>query len=801
MRISHEGVHRIIRRLAAGDQPFKRTRGRLRGLLRHILAGIPLLKRVARLAWLLVLEALAVGLSVVLAPLFYWRLLTTNPNDVATLPVGDFTDLHYPYRRWVAEELARGEQPLWNAFVSAGHSAIGDIQFHVFYPIDRWLALQVGGGLPFRTLELDVVGHVALGGFFTYLLGRRLTGSRIGGLVAAVVFAFGGYLTTFPVQQMILLETSIWLPLILLCVDVGADLNLVSAFVAGAGALALAALAGHPQTLFYVGLAAALYLIFKGWNHGRLRLAVLPGLPVLFLGGLGLAAPALVPAAFHLGLTNRTDVSFSFSSTGFALHEALGLVFPTQLGGAALYCGIPALLLAAVALQAPYRRSNKLFWVTLALLGLLLSFGGGTFLQSLSYLALGSLKFRDYERLAFLCSFGVAILAGYGAAEVVSNRDLRLEWLRRAFAWSIGILFGLLILVAPPLATSANDAQGRLLPLVDRVAFTGLLAGLATTILLMRERRRLRPVGAGLLLLALVGFDLFSTNWQNNLRPGDPDQILAPTPIVEYLNSYTTGLYRIASEGLLPGDGNAGALFRLQDVVGNSPLETRDYADFVKRVPETVRWQILNVRYVVTRRKLDDPRLHLLQTEGDKYLYEVDQKLRLPRAYVVHQTILAPSHDAALAVLPGVDLRKEAVVEGSGPLLQGQTSDRSTVEISDYRSNDLTLRARLADPGLLVVSEVDYPGWNASVDGRPAAILRVDGIIRGLALDAGEHVIRFSFVPPGLAEGAAIGGAAQRLLVDLVAIEIALRLGWLGATTLRRSSPRLRRSRSIQRAS
>src|SRR6185437_15707320 len=118
-----------------------------------------------------------------------------------TFPFGDFTDLNFPYRKWVAEQIARGENPWWNSYVSAGHSAIGDIQFRIFYPLDTWLATYVGGGFDVRVLEIDVVGHVALAVLFTYLLARRLTGSRTGGLVAAVVFGFGGYLSGFPVQQ------------------------------------------------------------------------------------------------------------------------------------------------------------------------------------------------------------------------------------------------------------------------------------------------------------------------------------------------------------------------------------------------------------------------------------------------------------------------------------------------------------------------------------------------------------------------------------------------------------------------
>ena len=755
---------------------------------------------VARLLWTAFLELLASLVALALAPLFYWRLLTSNPNDAATPPFGDFTDLHYPYRRWIAEQLARGEKPFWNAFVSSGHSAIGDIQFQTLYPPNGWFAQIDGAAYTLRTLELDVVAHVALGTLFAYLLARRLTGSRVGGLVTAIVFGFGGYLAGFPVQQVILLETSVWLPLILLCVDVGADRNLVTAFVLGAGALGMAALAGHPQTLFYVGLAAGLYLLYKGWNGGRIRWATLPGLPILFVGGAGLAAVALIPAYAHLGLTDRTDVSYAFSSSGFALHEAIGALFPVQFGGAALYNGIFTLLLVAIALGARRRRADKVFWTGLAILGLLLSFGGATFLQSLSYLALGSFKFRDYERLAFLFDLAVAVLAGFGASELTSRIDLRLAWLRRVIWWPLAGLAVFMAFTAVQVATTQGDAQSRATLLLDRGAFTGLIVALGLAIIFIRERRVLNPAAAGLLAVLLVAVDLFSTTWQSNLRPGDPDLLLAPNPIVEYLESYTSGLYRIASEGLLPGDGNAGDLFRLEDVVGNSPLETLDYGEFTRVVPEWTRWQILNVRYVVTKRKFDDPRFHLLRQDGPANLYEIDETARIPRAYVVHQTIEAPNHQTALAMVKDVDLREVAVVENRSAVLQPgpdeSTAYQDKVDITSYRANTLSLTTTLNRPGLLVLSEVAYPGWQASVDGATVPVLRADGIIRAVSVPSGKHEIRFWFVPPGLQDGEAISALGQRLLLDVVILEIAAQLLWhVGRFGLRVVVPWARRPR------
>jgi hypothetical protein len=769
-------------------------------LLVRALAAI--LLAVVLLVRTLILEAVSASVCPLLAPLFYWRLLTADPQDVATLPNGDITELHYPYRRWVAEELARGEQPWWNQFISAGHSAIGDIQFHAMYPPDYFLATLTGGSLPLRTFEEGVIAHAAIGAFFAYLLGRRLSGSRIGGIAAGLVFGFGGYLTGFVVQQIILLEASVWLPLILLAVDAGASYNLVLPFVVGAGGIALAALAGHPQTLFYVALASAAYTVFRFWNRGRPRLAVLVGGLVMFAGGGGLAASALVPALLHLNLTDRTNVTYSFSNPGFGLHELVGVVFPTEFGGAPLYNGIFTLVLVGIGLAAAYRRADKLFWVGLGLGGLLFSFGGNTFLETIPYLALGSFKLRDHERLSLYVGLAIAVLAAYGVAELIRRRPLRAAWLRRWLRWPLALIGLLVLLNLFQQPTLPSDHYQSLLPLLDRTAFTAIVLVLGLALVVARERRLLNPATVGFLVIAIVGFDLFTTNWQNNLRPGEPDQLLRPNPIVEYLESYPTGEFRISSEGLLPGDGNAGALFRLEDIVGNSPLELKDYADFEQIVPELTRWQVLNVRYVVTKRKLDDPRFHLLRQDGPTNLYELDQKVWLPRANVVEQAILAPSHQDALALVKSADLRTQVVLEGAPDLTAQHLSATAPAtgaapaaatpgltvgaQLDSVNANDVTLTVNQPESGILVLSDVNYPGWHASIDGAETAIYRANGIVRAVIVPAGlaPRQVRFWFEPPGLSLGTAISQAISRLLFYVVGAEAMLRLVWFVITTL-----------------
>ena len=78
---------------------------------------------------------------------------------------------------------------------------------------------------------------------------------------------------------------------------------------------------------------------------------------------------------------------------------------------------------------------------------------------------------------------------------------------------------------------------------------------------------------------------------------------------------------------------------------------------------------------------------------------------------------------------------------------------RRTSRSSIGGTPELTLHALLARPGLLVVSEGYYPGWQAEVDGVAAPIVPTNGMMRGVVLPAGEHQIVFRFRSRAIAAG------------------------------------------------
>jgi hypothetical protein len=95
-------------------------------------------------------------------------------------------------------------------------------------------------------------------------------------------------------------------------------------------------------------------------------------------------------------------------------------------------------------------------------------------------------------------------------------------------------------------------------------------------------------------------------------------------------------------------------------------------------------------------------------------------------------------------------------------------------------------RTQAAHSSLLVVTSVDYPGWTARVDGRPAPVGRVDGLLQGVCLPPGDHDVVLTFRPTQwlLAVAATVLGALS--LLALIALPV-LHRRWRAGQTERAS--------------
>ena len=724
-----------------------------------------------RRAWLA--EAAIIAVLVLLPLLFWWRLWAVEPADRAAIPEGDFTSQYYPLQLFAARELAEGRVPAWDLYLNAGQPGLADIQTGFFYPLNLLpnLALALLG-LPFSVgwLQAQVVLHFSLASLFTYLFvrhlarrtGARVAAARFAGVVAALVFTYGGTLTSFPVQQLTILETAIWLPLVLLLVDRACyRTRPLPQLVLAGGALACALLAGHPQTAMYVTYATLAYGAFVGWLSGTADEAAGPlrrGLRVVYIVfaplvvGAALAAVQLAPALQFIARSTRSGLDYDAVSWGFPLAEMVHLLYPGYFGGSPQYVGILAPILAAAALFARRARREVVFWIALGAVALLLSLGRHTFFYSIAYLFVpGFGAVRDQERIIVLFSFAASILAGYGALVLAQPLPPPVRSGFRAFVRGLGWVGGAF------LALTGLWYYGYLQGLqqgVDVNRFEGLLRhhvllllilGGAVALFVLRAGGRLGRKWLMALTLGLIWLNLFTVNWQYNLAEPAAGGPYPETGLVNFLQE-RPGTFRISSAGMLPGGSSAGIVYGLEDITANTPLRLEAFEQFEVGVGSWRRWQMLNVEYVLSNRDLDGPGLERVYEEGEVKVYRVGDPL--PRAWVVYDVEVA-SDEGTFVLLNGEGfhpLNTAVVTADSTPAVLPQEGGLpSPARVIESGPGKLVLDVTASSDGLLVVSQPFYPGWRATVDGEPAPIYRVDSLLQGVEVRAGGRRVELTY--------------------------------------------------------
>lgn len=119
------------------------------------------------------------------------------------------------------------------------------------------------------------------------------------------------------------------------------------------------------------------------------------------------------------------------------------------------------------------------------------------------------------------------------------------------------------------------------------------------------------------------------------------------------------------------------------------------------------------------------------------------------------------SKGATQAKASASDAIKGAIKAKAGAILDSL----STVTLTRYEPNALEYKVASPQGGLVVFSEVFYPGWKATIDGKPLELGRVDYILRAAVVPAGNHIVKMEYKPQSVAVTETIAYIAIVLLV------------------------------------
>jgi hypothetical protein len=136
----------------------------------------------------------------------------------------------------------------------------------------------------------------------------------------------------------------------------------------------------------------------------------------------------------------------------------------------------------------------------------------------------------------------------------------------------------------------------------------------------------------------------------------------------------------------------------------------------------------------------------------------------LPRAWLVTEAEAVDGEEALRRIRgeseQAFDPSRTALLEVAQselpPLPGGALSKDARARVVVSESNRLVIETSAPTPSVLVVSEMNYPGWEAVIDGQQAKIHAADFLLRGIALPAGAHRVEMRYLAPGARSGAII---------------------------------------------
>jgi hypothetical protein len=151
-------------------------------------------------------------------------------------------------------------------------------------------------------------------------------------------------------------------------------------------------------------------------------------------------------------------------------------------------------------------------------------------------------------------------------------------------------------------------------------------------------------------------------------------------------------------------------------------------------------------------------------------------------AWFVDNVSFAKNANEELDGIGKIDLRHQAVADQNFKEVLGESVPQDStaqVKITSYKPNNLVYSAESAKGGVVVFSEIYYPGWTATVDGKPVELGRVNYVLRALKVEPGKHEIVLDFHPESIKTTESVAYVAGGLLLLVI-------IGAIVAAILRR---------------
>jgi len=637
-----------------------------------------------------------------------------------------------------------------------------------------------------------------LAAFFMTLFVRSIGGSPVGSIFAGITFGLCGFTTEW--QGMSNGDSGIWLPLMCYSVHrLHQDRRLSGISIAiMAFAFAMPVLSGHPETAAHSTVAASAIALFL-WcrplrpDAPRFERRYAIGFILSAFLAVGLAAVQIIPtlewmSQLGLGVEVEQPVLDRHQGQGFFSRDlrsdpnSAGIAIPE---GAA-YVGMLALLAATLAVFHR-NRGYVLLLIALAGISIIVAFG----IQPVRWIVvhLPLIKAMKNGRLILVADFALAALAGLGLSVIGENIATVAAAVRRraSIILTLVLIVGGVAIYRMHLAT-LSPVPALKSPLSS---FVFLVVGFA--VLMARLRGVLKDRQFAVLVCGIAGFEMLTYSF-GYLGFAAPREVFPTAPVIEFIRSQPDASpFRVAKDRVpIPHDAGMVYGFESADGYDLTTERTRTFtADLSEQREDGVmflaekmiapdrRLDMLNVKYVMVT--APGQQFDLLTQQTDRFTRVFQQpgvavfenRTVLPRFFSVpvSRIEVIPSMSDQLARLKESTFDPErSVILSQRPVIGGPENDESVakIDILDRWNNGYQIRTDSAGPAVVVVSQMYYPGWKASVDGLPARVYPVDVALTGFIVPSGVHEVQLYFRPNSFL----VGLATSILSLAIIAIAV-----------------------------
>jgi hypothetical protein len=650
----------------------------------------------------------------------------------------DFTITHYPNAYFMQRSIVQYHQiPLWSSTILSGYPFVANPLSGIWY-LPNWLVIWLE---PQIGINFLVIAHLIFGalGMFQLLKdsGKGIFASLTGGILFILMPKL---IAHYGAGHVTLIYSVCWTPWLLWIEGKAFKTKSIHYYLSTVivlGMILIADVRWFPLVgLLWLGYRFCYLEKFTIKNFRTvIKTAVVKTIQVL--GSLGLASPLLVPMFEYVRLSTRNNLSLS-DRLIYSLppSQILGFIFPDFWGFAEemTYFGAICLVFLIFILAGKEIRKKNVFWITTFTLSLVLSFGENLPGIGLIYQFPGMNLLRVPSRWLLVSGICLAFLVSCGIDELWNDFPYSFSF-NPGLAW-LGLLsFVVLLTVGITYVTKKLSPE---------FFWGSLFCILFTTLIWLRKNKVIKRELFIIIIIPLICLDLGGV-CSSLIDFRCSEEIFNFQIPIDKLLTVTSDTFRIYSPSYsLPQ--HIAARYGVSLADGVDPLQLFDYKVLMEKAtgipnptysvtlppfangdpsidnqsyqPDAGLLGLLNVKYVFSQFDLRSNGLVFMGSWENTRVYE--NEFFLPRAWV----------------------QKEDAAIGKDILSIPQTYNTP---------NWLLIAAK--GPGVLVDSDLQYPGWKVYIDQQRANFSDESGLLRTIHINEGEHQVFIAYQPESVIIG------------------------------------------------